>query len=397
LYIAFMLTSPIPTFALKPTRFLRAVFLSLILSVLAAGAPSIAQATFTILGPFPIVTSTYGVGSIAIVPPTTNSPAPWAFTSSNNQVATISGRTMNVVGVGTSTITASQAATGNYTARSRSTQIRVSQGSPVLGAFAPQSVLITDRTYTIVAPTSTSDGYWSYISSNSNIASVIGNKVTFHAGGSVVISATQTSTPHWKVVSTFMKFTVLTVPPVLGSFSNVTIGKDSVSSLNLNSPKSTSPGTWIFASSNPSVASINANIVTPLTFGTTTITATQGAFGDFSAATATMTLTVQGPTPTPTPTVKPTPTPTPTVKPTPTPTPTVKPTPTPTPTPGINATIKVTATGRALTVVAIGVKALVFINGKPGKVGQNPVAPGIASIVITIDDKVVYRRVFIIK
>jgi hypothetical protein len=304
---------------------------------------------------------------------------------------------MNVVGVGTSTITASQAATGNYTARSRATQIRVSQGSPVLGAFAPQSVLITDRTYTIVAPTSTSDGYWSYISSNSNIASVIGNKVTFHAGGSVVISATQTSTPHWKVVSTFMKFTVLTVPPVLGSFSNVTIGKDSVSSLNLNSPKSTSPGTWIFASSNPSVASINANIVTPLTFGTTTITATQGAFGDFSAATATMTLTVQGPTPTPTPTVKPTPTPTPTVKPTPTPTPTVKPTPTPTPTPGINATIKVTATGRALTVVAIGVKALVFINGKPGKVGQNPVAPGIASIVITIDDKVVYRRVFIIK
>jgi len=57
----------------------------------------------------------------------------------------------------------------------------------------------------------------------------------------------------------------------------------------------------------------------------------------------------------------------------------------------------VTVIGRTLTVVAIGVKALVFINGKPGKVGKNVVKPGIASIVITIDDKVVYRRVFTIK
>jgi hypothetical protein len=48
-------------------------------------------------------------------------------------------------------------------------------------------------------------------------------------------------------------------------------------------------------------------------------------------------------------------------------------------------------------VVAIGVKPLVFINGKPGKVGANAVAQGTASVVITIDDKVVYRRVFSIK
>ena len=386
-----MLTSPIPTFALKQQRFHRFLFFTLILSVLVAGAPSIAQATFTILGPFPIVTSTYGVGSVAIVPPTSNSPAPWIFTSSNTEVATISGKRMNVVGVGTSTITASQAATGKYTARSRSTQIRVSQGTPVLGAFAVTSVLITDRTYTLVPPTSTSDGYWSFTSSNPNIASVIGNKVTFHVGGSVLIAATQASTPNWKSVSTSMKFTVLTVPPMLGSFADVTILKASVSSLSLNPPTSTSLGTWIFTSSNPNVASVISNIITPLAIGATTITATQGANGDFSSATATMTFTVQGPTPTPTQT--------PTVKPTPTPTPTVKPTPTPTPIPTsvINTTIKVTAIGRVLTVVAIGVKALVFINGKPGKVGQNPVAPGIASIVITIDDKVVYRRVFTIK
>ncbi len=620
--------------------YIYAVF-ALAISLFASSTP--AQATFTILGSFPIITTTYGVGSVPIVPPTTNSPAPWVFTSSNTKVATISGRTINVVGAGTSTITASQAATGNFTARSRSTQIRVSQGTPTIGIFAPQSISITQRTYTIVPPTSTSDGDWYYTSSNPGIASVVGNKVTFHTGGSVLISATQASTPNWKYATAIMKLAVLTIAPVLGTFGDITIMKDSVSSLTLNPPASTSPASWSFTSSNPSVASVVSNVVTPRAFGTTVITATQNAVGDYAPATASMKLIVQGPIPTlgafpnmtaqmsspsililpptstslgtwsftssdstvasisgavatllkpgfttitasqaptstyasPTPlsmtltvvgnavigqwadiqkvvkdpdfsltppsssspgawtysssnsliaevvdgivkvkgagettitavqsatliytqgsvhmtirvfgaiptigtftpveatlgdpavvlkpptsnsagawtftssnpkivavngsslvilgvgsaiisatqssagiysqsntvqaqvTVKakasPSPSPSPTVKPTPTPSPTVKPTPTPTaaPTkPPVNATIKVTANGRVITVVAIGVKALVFINGKPGKVGNNSVKPGIASIVITIDDKVVYRRVFTIK
>ena len=618
-----------------------AVFASLLASV----AP--AQATFTIFGPFPIITATYGVGSIPLVPPTTNSPAPWSFTSSNTKVATISGKTINVVSPGTSTITASQAATGVFTSRSRSTQIRVNLGTPVLGVFAPQSISITQRTYTLVPPTSTSDGIWSFTSSNPSVASVTGNLVTLRQGGSVMIYGVQSGTSNWKTVGTSMRLTVVTIAPTLGTFGDISIMKDSVASINLMQPKSNSNGAWTFSSSNPSVAFVVGATVTPVAFGTTVITATQIAVGDYASAAASMTLTVQGPIPTlggfsdvtaqmsassfliiqnptstslgtwsytssdpavasisggtatllkpgittitatqaptstfasPAPvsmkltvvgnpqigtwsdiqkvvkdpdftlvppassssgawtytssnllivevvdgivkvkgtgeatitatqnatpiftqgsthmtirvfgaiptigtfapieatlgdaatalkpptsnstgtwtyvssnskvasingsslvivgfgtatisatqapagiysqsntlqtqvTVKakatptPTPTPTPTAKPTPTPTPTAKPTPTPTvtptPTAPVNATIKVTATGRVLTVVAIGVKALIFINGKPGKVGANAVKPGIASIVITIDDKVVYRRVFTIK
>lgn len=618
-----------------------AVF-ALVISLFASSTP--AQATFTILGSFPIITTAYGVGSVPIVPPTTNSPAPWVFTSSNTKVATISGKTINVVGAGTSTITASQAATGSFTARSRSTQIRVSQGTPTIGIFAPQSILITQRTYALVPPTSTSDGGWSFISTNPNIASVAGSLVTFHTAGSVLIYASQSNTPNWKSATASMKFTVVPIAPVLGTFGDISVTKDSVASVTLVSPKSSSPGVWTFTSSNPTIASIDRNTVTPLAFGTTVITAIQAAAGDFAAATATMTFTVLGPVPTlgifsdliaqmasapyvniapptststgawslttsdptivalsggiatllkpgvttitatqaptttfasPAPvsmkltvvgtpkigtwsdiqkvvndpdfaltpptstssgswsysssdtsviaivdgmakvtgagratitatqaatniwsqgatsmsievfghiptlgtfapitatlgdapkqiapptsnssgtwkftssdpkiatisgtslvivgvgtavisatqsaagaysqsntvqtqaTVKakasPSPSPSSTVKPTPTPSPTVKPTPTPTADatkPPVNATIKVTATGRVITVVAIGVKALVFINGKPGKVGNNSVKPGIASIVITIDDKVVYRRVFTIK
>lgn len=613
---------------------------TLFASLVVSSAP--AQATFTILGQFPIITTAYGVGSVTIIPPTTNSPAPWSFTSSNTKVATISGKTINVIGAGTSTITASQAATGKFTARSRSTQIRVSQGTPVLDVFAAQSVSITQKTYTLVPPTSTSDGNWSFMSTNPNVASIVGNQVTLHTGGSVLIFATQGSTPNWKSATASMKFTVVTIAPVLGSFGDITIMKDSVSSLNLNPPKSTSPGAWTFTSSNPSVASVVSNVVTPLAFGTTVITATQSAVGDYGSATVSMKLTVQGPIPalgafpdvsaqifkspaialqpptstssgmwayassdptvalingsiatllkpgtttitatqaatstyaSPSPvsmiltvvgapsigpwadvqkvvkdpdfalvpptstspgawtyassnpliadvvngvvtvkgagettitatqaatniwtqgsakmtirvfgaiptlgsfapiqaaigdapvalkpptsnssgtwtytssnpkvatvngsslvivgvgtatisatqssagiysqsntvqaqiTVKakatPSPTPTPSVKPSPTPTVQATPTPTATSTkPPVNATIKVTANGRVITVVAIGVKALVFINGKPAKIGNNAVKPGTASVVITIDDKVVYRRVFIIK
>lgn len=613
---------------------------ALVVSLFASSAP--AQATFTILGPFPIITAAYGVDSVAIVPPTTNSPAPWSFTSSNTKVATISGKTINVVGAGTSTITAAQAATGVFTARSRSTQIRVSPGTPVLGVFAPQSISITQRTYTLVAPTSTSDGTWSFISTNPDIASIVGNKITFNKGGSVLIYANQGQTMNWKSASTFMKFTVVAIAPVLGTFGDITIMKDSVGSINLIAPKSTSSGWWTFTSSNPSVASVVSSTITPLAFGTTVITATQAAVGDYGSATASMTLTVQGPTPavgafpdvtaqmsassllilkpptstslgiwsfkasdptvvsisdglvtllkpgattitatqsatstyaSPSPvsmtltvvgvpsigpwadiqkvvkdpdfalvpptssssgawtyassnpliadvvngvvtvkgagettitaiqaatniwsqgsskmtirvfgaiptlgsfapieaavgdapvalkpptsnssgtwtysssnknvatingsslvivgvgtatisatqspagtysqsntvqaqiTVKAKATPTPSPSPSAKPTPSIKPTPTPTPTvtptkPPVNATIKVTASGRVITVVVIGVKALVFINGKPGKIGNNAVKPGTASIVITIDDKVVYRRVFTIK
>lgn len=615
---------------------------------LVASAP--AQATFTILGSFPIITATYGVGSIPLVPPTTNSPAPWTFTSSDLKVATISGKSITIVGAGTSTITAAQAAIGAFTARSRTTQIRVSPGTPTVGAFAAQSFSITQRTYTLVAPTSTSNGGWSYVSSNPSVASVLGNTVTFHSGGSILIYATQSSTLNWKSANAQMKFTVIAIAPVLGTFGDISIMKDSVVSLTLNPPTSTSSAWWTFTSSNPSVATVSSNIVTPVSFGTTVITATQNAVGDYASASASMTLTVQGPvptlsvfadvtaqmsasslsiqapastslgtwsftssdptvasisgatasflkpgtttitasqgptstfaspkpvsmtltivgiptiggwadiqkvvkdpdfllvaptstspgawtymssdplvaevvngtvkvkgagqttitatqsatpiwgigsahmivrvfgaiptigtlapieatmgdaaivlkaptsnsagtwsyvssntkvaaingsslvivgvgsatisatqspsgiysqsntvqatvtvkakltpSPTPTPSTKPTPTPspTPTVKPTPTPTPTVNPTPSPS-TP-VNVTVKVTASGRIITVVAIGVKALVFINGKPGKVGKNTVAAGTASVVITIDDKVVYRRVFVIK
>ena len=66
------------------------------------------------LGPFSVPSKTFGNPPFTITPPTSNSPGTFSYTSSNPLVATISGSTINIVGAGSSVITANQAATTDY-------------------------------------------------------------------------------------------------------------------------------------------------------------------------------------------------------------------------------------------------------------------------------------------
>jgi hypothetical protein len=78
-------------------------------------------ATFTVnpIAPtitnFSVATKKFGDLSFSFVAPTTNSAGSFSYTSSNTLVATTSGSTATLVGPGTTTITATQAATANYT------------------------------------------------------------------------------------------------------------------------------------------------------------------------------------------------------------------------------------------------------------------------------------------
>jgi len=276
----------------------RGAVATLVLALIAIAIPPLAQATYTLFGPFPVMTATYGAGTIKIIHPTTNSPGTWSYTSSNTNVATVSGDTLKILSVGTTTITATQAASGTYNERSRATQLRVSPGTPTVGAFSSQTVAITQRVFTLTAPTSSADGDWSFSSSDPKIATVSGNQVTLLDGGSVLITATQRATINWISVSKSMTLTIDANKPVLGPFGSITIMKDSVASLSLITPSSNSTGAWTFTHSNPAVARLVGNVVTPLAFGSTVITATQAAIGSFSSASVSMTLTIKGTPPT---------------------------------------------------------------------------------------------------
>jgi hypothetical protein len=77
------------------------------------------------LGVFAAITKTETDKPFDIVPPSSRSPAPFTYTSSDAKVATIAGSTVTITGPGTSTITAAQASIGGYGPTSASTTLTV--------------------------------------------------------------------------------------------------------------------------------------------------------------------------------------------------------------------------------------------------------------------------------
>lgn len=70
------------------------------------------------LGAFTVPAKVLGDADFAITPPTSNSPGAFSYSSSNTAVATVIGGNLHIVGAGSSTITATQAASGSYTSAS---------------------------------------------------------------------------------------------------------------------------------------------------------------------------------------------------------------------------------------------------------------------------------------
>jgi len=109
-------------------------------------------------------------------------------------VVTVSGSTITVVGPGSATITASQAADANYNAPTPVTaSLTVGKGTPILTGFAlsSSSINIGDAAPTITAPTSVSTGAITYSSSDTSVATVSGSTITVVGPGSATITASQ--------------------------------------------------------------------------------------------------------------------------------------------------------------------------------------------------------------
>ena len=92
-------------------------------------------ATAPTLGEFTVAAKVLGDAPFTLTAPTSNSAGAFTYTSSNPSVATISGNTVTVVGAGTSTITATQAANGIYGSASATAQLVVTV--PPLSTAAP--------------------------------------------------------------------------------------------------------------------------------------------------------------------------------------------------------------------------------------------------------------------
>ena len=256
------------------------------------------QAVTTIVGVLSSITVELDQKTVNLVPPTTNSPGIWTVTLTDPTIATASGLTLTLLKTGSTGITFTIAASGEYGSVSRSTQLYVQPGTPTLTGFSNSSVSLGQKNFIITPPISGSAGTWSYTSSDSKIASIIGSTVTVYDAGQVIIKATQAANSQWKTASTSMLLTITALTPIVGTFTNLVITLDSVASVNLVAPTSTSSGPWVLTSSQPTVASISGLILTPRAIGTTVVTAAQVPWGSYRSTSVTMTVTVLAALPT---------------------------------------------------------------------------------------------------
>ena len=269
---------------------IRKLFAALAISTLVV--PATAVGAVTIIATPTATTVSLTQKTITLTPPATNSPGAWSIEIDNPKIATANGLTLTLLSAGTSIIRYAQAASGAYNAASRSSRLTVTPGIPTLGEFKDQSVALSAGSFTLTAPTSTSDGSWSFQSLDQSIATVSGNKVTLLDGGEVSIRATQSPTLNWLTTTATMKLSVTAPSPTVGTFSDITLSIDSVSKVELILPTSNSKGSWALTSADPSVASVNGLTVTALKSGTTKISAKQAPSGGFRSIIVTLNVTI---------------------------------------------------------------------------------------------------------
>ena len=277
---------------LKKSATLRLVAILFSTIALAATVLSPAQARTTTVAPWGAITISLDQGKYKIIPPVTNSPGTWSFKIMNTKIATVSGYEITPLAAGYSQIEGTIAASGEYGAVTRTTQLQVTPGTPKLGAYPDFSIPFSATPFTLTPPTSQSNGPWIYTSSNPAIVSIEGKLAYPHDGGSVTLTASQFPTNDYKTVSVTTTLTVNAIKPTIGNFTGITIAKDSVGSVNLTPPTSNSTGAWRLTSSNPNVATVVGYTLTPVSIGTTTVTASQVAAMPYGSASASMVVTI---------------------------------------------------------------------------------------------------------
>jgi ELWxxDGT repeat protein len=131
------------------------------------------------------------------------------FTSSDPAVATINGRTVTIVGAGTTKITASQAGDNNYEAAISIEQpFTVNKKSQTITFEAISDKILLDDPFALVA-TSSAGLPVTFTSSNTQVATITGNTVTITGHGETVIKASNDGNAEYNEAASIMRSLVV--------------------------------------------------------------------------------------------------------------------------------------------------------------------------------------------
>lgn len=157
-------------------------------------------------------------GPLPLTPPGSNSPGAFSFSSSDPAVASISGQQLTVHRSGETIITATQAATDDYSAASTTARLVVSLQAPTIGAWSlPTDLVYGGAPRTLVPPVSDSAAPFTYSSSNPQVVQISGNQLQLVGAGTAVITATQPALGAYAGGSVSASLTVARSTPVLNT------------------------------------------------------------------------------------------------------------------------------------------------------------------------------------
>lgn len=250
----------------------------------------------TVMSGFSMPYKMFSDAPFQIAPPQTNSTVPIIYKSSDTKVATISGSTITIVGVGSSVITASQEASDKFTAASATATLDVGTTRSTITEFSIPAKLTTDVPFVLPAPKSNSTGAFTYTSSNVNVATISGNTATITGAGTTEIRVEQAAAGNYGIGVTTATLTVTAANPTITGF---TIGAKLTTDAPfvLTKPKSNSTGEFTYTSSDITVATVSGDKVTIKGSGSVEIKAEQAAAGKYGAGAITATLIVTPPPP----------------------------------------------------------------------------------------------------
>jgi PKD repeat protein len=215
-----------------------------------------------------------------------------SYASSDQTVATIEGSTVRIVGVGATTITASQAGDDNYHAATDVLQsLTVDKANQTITFASLDSKTYGDADFELSA-TSSSGLVVSYASSDETVAAVEGSTVRIVGAGATTITAAQAGDDNYQAATDVLQ--TLTVDKANQTITFASLDSKTYGDADFELLATSSSGLAVsYASSDQTVATIEGSTVRIVGVGATTVTAAQAGDDNYQAATDVLqTLTV---------------------------------------------------------------------------------------------------------
>jgi Leucine-rich repeat (LRR) protein len=216
-----------------------------------------------------------------------------SYTSSDLTVTTIDGSTVNIIGAGTTTITASQAGDDNYLAATEVQQtLTVEKAAQTITFGALDNKTFGDADFGLTATASSSLDV-SYTSSDLTVATIDGNTVTIVGAGTTTITASQAGNENYLAATEVQQ--TLTVEKAAQTITFEALDNKTFGDADFDLTATASSDLDVsYTSSDLTVATIDGSTVTIVGAGTTTIAASQAGDDNYIAATEVQqTLTVE--------------------------------------------------------------------------------------------------------